>query len=129
MDSSDVVAIHDLLSHYGYVVDDAAWDRLDEVFAPDGVFDISVIGKGTPTGLDELRRCYAELDHPLAHHTTNAVVEQNGPHRARVRCRYLVVYPDGRTGTGEYRDEVVLRPEGWRLQRRTVVRRSKAART
>ena len=28
-----------------------------------------------------------------------------------------------------HRDEVVLRPEGWRLQRRTVIRRSKTSRT
>src|SRR5450755_4617898 len=83
MDPADVLAISDLLSRYGYIVDEADWERLDEAFAPDATFDISAIGKGAPTGIDALRRCFAELDHPLAHHTTNAVVEPDGTGRAR----------------------------------------------
>ena len=56
MDPADVLAISDLLSRYGYIVDEADWERLDEAFAPDATFDISAIGKGAPTGIDALIR-------------------------------------------------------------------------
>jgi len=123
MDSSDLLAIHDLLAQYGHVVDDAEWQALSDVFSPDGVFDLEAIGRGRASGMEELQTCFSQLDHPLAHHTTNVMIEADGDGRARVRCKYLVVSDDGRTRTGEYHDEVVHTPTGWRIQRRTVVPR------
>jgi len=120
MTEAERLAIEELLSRYVHLVDDADWDRLDEIFTPDGVFDLTAIGKGVPEGLDELRVCYAGLDHPLAHHTTNIVIEPAGPGAARVRSKYLVVRADGMTGSGEYHDEAVSGEAGWRLRRRTV---------
>jgi hypothetical protein len=104
-------------------VDDADWDRLTDVFTSGGVFDLEAIGRGVATGTEQLRSCFAQLDHPLAHHTTNVVVEESGDASARVRSKYLVVFADGRTGSGEYRDDVVAGPDGWRISRRTVVPR------
>ena len=123
MDNADLLAIHALVAHYGHVVDDADWQRLSEVFCDDGEFDLEAIGRGCARGMEELRVCFAGLDHPLAHHTTNATIEPEGTHRARVRCKYLVVSDDGRARTGEYHDDVVLTPEGWRIERRVVVPR------
>jgi 3-phenylpropionate/cinnamic acid dioxygenase small subunit len=123
MDAPDMLAIHDLLGRYGHVVDDADWPRLSEVFTSDGVFDLDAIGQGCAEGLDQLRACFARLDHPLAHHTTNATIEPIDRHRARVRCKYLVVSDDGRARSGEYHDAVVHTAEGWRIERRTVVPR------
>ena len=117
------MAIHELLAHYGHVVDDADWPRLSEVFTPDGVFDLEAVGRGTARGIEELRACFAGLDHPLAHHTTNASIQPSGERHARVRSKYLVVSDDGRVRSGEYHDNVEYTAEGWRLQRRTVVPR------
>jgi 3-phenylpropionate/cinnamic acid dioxygenase small subunit len=123
LDTRDLLAIHDLLARYGHVVDDADWERLSEVFSDDGVFDLEAIGRGRAQGMEELRACFARLDHPLAHHTTNVTIEPDSPRRARVRCKYLVVSDDGRARSGEYHDDVVLTSVGWRLERRTVVPR------
>jgi len=123
MESADLLAIHDLLSRYGHVVDDADWTRLSDVFCDDGQFDLQAIGRGTAHGMEELRACFAQLDHPLAHHTTNVMIEPDGAQRARVRCKYLVVSDDGRVRTGEYHDDIVHTTAGWRIERRTVVPR------
>jgi 3-phenylpropionate/cinnamic acid dioxygenase small subunit len=129
MDTTDVLAIHALIARYGHVVDDAEWERLTDVFSTDGVFDLDAIGRGVATGTEELRACFAQLDHPVAHHTTNVVVDPTGDASARVRSKYLVVFADGRTGTGEYRDEVVDGPDGWRIRRRTAVPRRRPRRS
>jgi 3-phenylpropionate/cinnamic acid dioxygenase small subunit len=123
LDATDLLAIHDLLANYGHVVDDADWDRLSDVFSDDGVFDLDAIGEGRAQGIDELRACFARLNHPLAHHTTNVTIEPVDDHRVRVRGKYLVVSDEGKARTGEYHDEVVRTPAGWRLERRTVVPR------
>ena len=123
MESEDILAIHDLLARYGHVVDDADWSALSDVFADEAVFDLEALRRGSAHGTEELRACFARLDHPLAHHTTNVTIEPDGTQRARVRCKYLVVSDDGTTRTGEYHDEVVHTAQGWRLQRRTVVPR------
>lgn len=123
MDALDILAIHDLLARYGHVVDDADWKRLSDVFTLDGVFDLEAIGRGHAAGLEELRACFTGLDHPLAHHTTNATIEPIDGSRARVRCKYIVVTDDGRARSGEYHDAVVHTAEGWRIERRTVVPR------
>ena len=123
MDAGDILAIQDLLAHYGHVVDDADWDRLGDLFSPDGVFDLQALGLGAASGAAELRTCFEGLEHPVAHHTTNVVIQGTGDGRARVRCKYLVVMRDGRTRSGEYRDDLVRGADGWRLQRRTVVPR------
>ena len=73
--------------------------------------------------MEEQRSCFARLDHPLAHHTTNVTVDPDGASRARVRSKYLVVSDDNRVRTGEYHDDVVQTPAGWRIERRTVVPR------
>jgi 3-phenylpropionate/cinnamic acid dioxygenase small subunit len=123
MESAEILAIHDLLARYGHVVDDADWQRLAEVFSEDGEIDLQALGRGTARGSEELRACFADLDHPLAHHTTNVTIEPDGEQRARIRCKYLVVSDDGRARTGEYHDDVVRTPAGWRIERRTVVPR------
>ena len=125
MDAVDTLAIHELVARYGHVVDYADWERLTDVFTTDGVFDLDAVGMGTAAGIDELRACFARLDHPRAHHTTNVVVEPTGATTARVRSKFLVVFGDGRTGSGEYHDEVVGSPVGWRIARRTVLVRAR----
>ena len=123
VENTDLLAIHELLARYGHVVDDGDWERLSEVFSDDGVFDLEALGRGRARGMEELRSCFAALDHPLAHHTTNVTIEPDGTRRARVRCKYLVVTDDGRTRSGEYHDVVVLTSLGWRLEERAVVPR------
>ena len=61
------------------------------------------------------------------HHQTNSRVEPSGPDRARVRTMLLVAWQHARAPmpvvmhTGEYHDDVVRLPEGWRLARRQLV--------
>jgi hypothetical protein len=61
LESSDIVAITQVVNLYGHVLDARDWDRLTEVFTDDGVFDLSDVvipGAGSPVheGLPAIRR-------------------------------------------------------------------------
>ncbi|NIH86596.1 hypothetical protein FHX45_003489 [Amycolatopsis granulosa] len=53
--AEDRVAIHEVIALHGHVADDRDWDRLDEVFTDDVVFDVTDYGYGTLRGLRAMR--------------------------------------------------------------------------
>ena len=121
MDAGDILAIRDLLARFGSLVAGADWDRLAEVLSPDAELDLRSLGKGTPSGIDEVRAAMAALDRPLAQRGGEATIQADGGGRARVHSRYRIVLRGGTVLEGEYRDVVVRGPDGWRLRRRAVV--------
>lgn len=52
---SDLVAIHQLLSLHGHLVDGREFDRFDELFTNDVVYDVTDMGQGIIQGLSSLR--------------------------------------------------------------------------
>jgi 3-phenylpropionate/cinnamic acid dioxygenase small subunit len=126
LDVADTMAIHQLLALYGHLIDEREWSRLSEVFTDDLVFDARDFGLGVTHTLDELRDAWTgpEASHPLAHHATNIVVDQDADGTVRVLSKVVGVGNKGRVGSGTYRDVVVRTPDGWRLSSRTVTLRS-----
>jgi hypothetical protein len=122
--TEDVVAIHQLLGLYGHVVDGySEQDRLAEVFTDDAVFDTADFDQGAHRGLDAIRAIFAlgAPPHPPAHLATNFFVYREGD-RTLAHSKWLTI--DRATGgvrSGDYHDELVRGPDGWRIARRKVI--------
>lgn len=125
--AEDRVAIHEVIALHGHVADDRDWDRLDEVFADDVVFDVADYGYGTLHGLqamqDLVRGGRDDADQPLGHHVTNVVIVDQDGGTVRARSKVLAVAVDGTSGSAVYEDVLRREPQGWRISYRKVVAR------
>jgi hypothetical protein len=122
----DKMAIQELVSRYGHVMDAQDWSGLSMVFVSNVIFDATAMGSGRYESLDELRGLFSnpECPHPLAHHATNVIVRSDAsPTSARVVTKWLGVREDGSAQTGTYDDVVTLTEEGWRISERIAKRR------
>lgn len=121
MAPEDVVAIQTMVALYGHILDDRAWDALDQVFAEDIVFDATDFGLGVMRGIPAIVEAWREPfdGHPLGHYTTNVVVSEDADGTVRVRSKHLGPRP-GSVTLATYEDVVRKTPAGWRLSRRTV---------
>lgn len=113
----DVVEIHQVLALYGHVVDDHDWDRADQVFAADFVFDLSDSGRPNLHGIGDIVATFKGRN-AYAHHTTNVVVTEDDDGTVRAHSK-LVCFPnEGPPFTGDYYDVMARTPAGWRIARR-----------
>ncbi|WP_435592580.1 nuclear transport factor 2 family protein [Nocardia sp. bgisy118] len=124
---ADRVAIHETIALHGHLADDRAWDRLDEVFADDVVFDLTDYGYGTLHGLramrDLARGSRDAANQPMGHHVTNIVIVGQDCENVRVRSKALAVAADGTSASAVYEDVLLREPRGWRIGYRKVVAR------
>ncbi|MGJ5894752.1 nuclear transport factor 2 family protein [Streptomyces sp. V2] len=121
----DRLAIHELLSLHGHLTDDGALDRLDEVFTPDVVYDLTDYGRSPLHDLGALREAALDLGpaNPVAHHVTNIVVTFLDNDNAQARSKGLGITTDGSCGSVTYDDTLVRTPDGWRISHRRVTAR------
>jgi hypothetical protein len=121
----DRAAIAELISLHGHVFDDGDLDRLDVLFTPSVVYDVSELGGGALHGIEAIRTAALALGdrNPLGHHVTNIVITEHGDGAARVRSKGIGVNTDGTVGTVTYEDGVVATEAGWRIDHRRVVPR------
>jgi hypothetical protein len=127
MDAADRLELHELPGRYGDAIDDRAWDRLDEIFTPDAVFDLTDLGSRRCEGLDDIKRFMdEEAEHPRAHLMTNIYVDETTS-GAQLRFRIVAPLGEARVGTASYYDAVVKTPAGWRVQHRVITRRRRTS--
>jgi 3-phenylpropionate/cinnamic acid dioxygenase small subunit len=123
--AADIVAIHQLVALHGHLVDSRELHRLDELFTPDAVYDVTALGQGTVRGIVGFRalsEAFANDErNPVGHHVTNIVITEAEDGRARVRSKGIGVLRDGRTGTVTYDDTVIDTENGWRITARQVL--------
>jgi ketosteroid isomerase-like protein len=123
--ADDIVAIHQLVALHGHLVDGRELHRLDELFTPDAVYDVTALGQGTVCGIDEFRalsEAFADDErNPVGHHVTNIVVTEGADGGARVRSKGIGVLRDGRAGSVVYDDRVTRTAHGWRIAARQVL--------
>jgi hypothetical protein len=50
----DRIAIHELIALHGHLIDAGDFDRLDELFTDDFVYDVEALGFGSREGVDAL---------------------------------------------------------------------------
>jgi hypothetical protein len=120
----DRIAIHELIALHGHLMDSGAFDRLDELFTTDVVYDLEAYGADSLRGTDEIAAAGIALGagNPLGHHVTNTVVTENDG-AVTARSKGLGVRADGSTGSVVYEDVLRREPDGWRIAYRRVVPR------
>ena len=121
----DRAALVELISLHGHVFDDGDLDRLDVLFTPSVVYDVSELGGGALRGIDAIRATALALGdgNPVGHHVTNVVVTEHGDGTVGVRSKGIGVNADGTVGSVTYEDTVVATEAGWRIDHRRVVPR------
>lgn len=120
--ADDRTAITELIFMHGHLCDSGELDRLEDLFTPDVVCDISELGQEPLVGLAACvaaSRALGELN-PVGHHVTNVVLDEAGDGRVRARSKGLGVYADGTTTSVTYEDVVLRTPHGWRIDHRTI---------
>ncbi|MGW6032714.1 nuclear transport factor 2 family protein [Gordonia terrae] len=117
---TDREQIERLIFLYGHVIDDKEWDRLDEIFAEDGSFEI----EGTQysvNGLDAIDKFMRGITHPLAHYSTNVMIDHEvDADVATARVKLFAPRADGTSAVATYHDTIIRTANGWRFQRRQV---------
>ncbi|MGW1536574.1 nuclear transport factor 2 family protein [Streptomyces aureus] len=118
----DRLAITELVSLHGHLIDDGALDRLDELFTADVVYDLTDFGQQPLSGVAAIQEAARVLGaaNPVAHHVTNVVVTAAEEGRVLVRSKGLGITADGSCGSVTYDDTVVRTPRGWRISHRKV---------
>jgi hypothetical protein len=120
---ADTLAIHRLVALHGHLVDAGELHRLDELFTPDAVYDVTALGQGTIHGIAGFRAVAEAFRdderNPVAHHVTNTVVTEAGGD-VTARSKGFGVLADGRTGSVVYDDTLTRTPDGWRIAHRRV---------
>lgn len=119
----DRTAVTDLIAMHGHLVDSGRLDRLDEIFTPDVVYDVSDLGGPPLHGLPALREAALALGegNPVAHHVTNTVLTEVARDRVHALSKGIGVTAAGTCGTVTYDDTVTRTAAGWRIAHRTVL--------
>jgi 3-phenylpropionate/cinnamic acid dioxygenase small subunit len=119
----DRLAVTDLISLHGHLVDTGAFDRFGELFTVDVVYDVSDLGGEPLIGIAAIREAGLRLGaaNPAGHHVTNTLIDQSPDGSVTARSKFLGVRRDGTVGTGVYEDVVVRTPDGWRISHRRIL--------
>ena len=115
--AEDLEAIRQLLARYCFSIDARDADAWAALFTEDGIFHYAL---GEPlVGRTALREFMAMVPGDRHHLTRNEIIELDGD-RARVRAYALVTKetPPVLSAVGDYEDELVRTPEGWRFAKR-----------
>jgi 3-phenylpropionate/cinnamic acid dioxygenase small subunit len=120
----DRLAIHDIVSLYGHLIDERQWDRLDEMFTDDVIYDLDDFGLGVSNGMEAVRAMWADESlHPLAHHATNVLIHEAADGEVRVVSKGIGVGKRGKVGSVTYHDRFVRTERGWRIGERVAILR------
>jgi hypothetical protein len=126
--AEDRWAIGETIALHGHLFDNGELDRLDELFTPDVVYDVTDVGMGSLHGIAEILRATLELGdgNPLAHHVTNITITDVEDDCVRTRCKGIAVIQGGRCGSATYVDTLRRDDGRWRISHRTVLARRTA---
>ncbi|GAA3552458.1 hypothetical protein GCM10022197_04380 [Microlunatus spumicola] len=124
LNADDRHQITQALALHAYVSDEDQLDRLDELFVPDAVYDMSRVGMGAFEGVEAIRAAAAGLrasgHAPTAHFVTNVVIDEHDAGTAAVRSRGLMIMHDGELRAVTYDDTFRLHDGRWRIGRRLI---------
>lgn len=120
-------AIYEVLALHGHLTDRGETDRFHEVFTDDVVYDLSALGGGVLTGLDEVaggkQSATDNPRNPVAQHVTNIVLTEDSADTVRSISKSLGVRADGTCVSVAYHDVLRRQSTGWRIAHRSVFAR------
>jgi hypothetical protein len=123
VDPRIALELQQLVARYIHIVDDSVWRSLGQVFTDDAVCDYTAFGIPLLRGLDEIVRAFSSMQHPIAHHAVNTLIEPGADASSlRLRSKMLLVMAADRLWSGEYRDLAVQTERGWRFAQRIAIR-------
>jgi len=114
----DHIEIREVLADYGHVVDDHDWDRAEDVFTPDVVFE-SNNGEMVLNGISDIVATFKGRN-MYAHVTTNTTLRENDDGTVSAHSKFIGFPNEGQPVTGDYRDRLVRTAAGWRLAHRSA---------
>lgn len=136
MSIEEKLAIHEMIARYSYTYDSKDAEGFAQVFVEDGVFEIFVPGKTSPSvrlqSREEIRQWVARrLKERIGrftsrHHQSGIVFDELTSDSARTRTMVLVTHQDiteaapRPTDSGVYHDQWRKTHEGWRLAHRAA---------
>ncbi len=122
LNAEDRWAISEILSLHGHLFDGGHLDRLEEIFTPDVVYDLSDAGIGTFEGIEAIRRGALQLGagNPVAHHVTNVVISGEGDGLVTALSKGLMLMADGTLASMTHLDTLRRHDGGWRISRRII---------
>ena len=120
--TEDRWAINETLSLLGHIVDTGQWDRLEEVFTPDAVYDLTDAGMGAIEGVEAIRQGAQQLGdrNPVAHHLTNVVITGADDDAVSVQSKGLLLMADGNVQSLTQHDIVRRGAGGWLISRHVI---------
>ena len=123
LNAEDRWAISEILSLHGHLFDGGHLDRLEEIFTPDVVYDLSDAGIGTFEGIEAIRRGALQLGagNPVAHHVTNVVISGEGDGLVTALSKGLMLMADGTLASVTHLDTLRRHDGGWRISRRVIL--------
>jgi hypothetical protein len=118
----DRFAIGDVLSLHGFIFDAGELDRIEEIFTPDVVYDMSAVGIGVFEGIETVRRAAASMAErgPLAHHVTNVLTSSDQDDVATARSKGLMLMRDGTLESVIHLDTLRRHNGQWRISHRII---------
>jgi hypothetical protein len=124
----DIFDIQRLIGLYGHIIDEREFSRVGEVFSADALYDVSDFDSGILHGAAAIARLWADAGakHPLGHHATNIVLDEQPNGTVRVVSKGMGVRPNGTVSSVVYRDIVGRTPSGWRILERVATLRRPA---
>ena len=120
LQAEDRWAIGEILSLHGHIFDGGHLDRLDEIFAPEVVYDMSAVGIGAFEGLEAVRSAAAGMGDggPIAHHVTNVVISSDDVVTAQ--SKGLMLMGNGALESVTHLDTLRRHNGEWRISRRII---------
>ncbi|MBR7836760.1 nuclear transport factor 2 family protein [Actinospica durhamensis] len=121
--TEDHRAIDRTLALAGHIFDLGELDRLEEIFTPEAVYDLSDVGAGTFEGTAAIRNGALALGagNPIAHRLTNIVITGHEDDQATAQSKGLIIMADGSVGSVTHRDTLRLENGSWRISRRVIL--------
>lgn len=114
--ADDLADMNQVANLYGHLIDNRLFDRMGEVYAEDATY---ISSRKENFGLAQIQEYLSTYPQPLTHNVTNVHIEFGpDPDRAVGVAKFLCVLHDGSVGAGDYEDQWVRTPNGWRLQHR-----------
>ncbi|HEX6520471.1 MAG TPA: nuclear transport factor 2 family protein [Streptosporangiaceae bacterium] len=124
LDADDRWAITETLSLHGHLFDDGHLDRLDEIFIPEVIYDMSAVGVGVFEGVEMVRDQAQKMEQagvgPLAHHVTNVVITRETDDGVTTHSKVLMLMRDGALESATQLDTLRRHNDGWRISHRVI---------